>query len=1122
MKRDPFYQQIIEGLSRPLDPDLFERCAADILRAEWPTLVPVRGGGDAGMDGAVADGGGAAFPLICTTGADVLGNLTRSLTSYLRNGGARRLALVATSQELSPRRRQNLETRAKEKGFTLLQIYTQAAMADRLYRDPAWCRELLNLNGAPSALSVIPPTTRPLLDVPLVGRAGDAAWLREGRGDCLLVGHPGGGKTCLLHHFAKAGGGLFVVGEDRAEITAALRAQHPPALILDDTHVHLDLLAQLRQVREETGLAFSLIACSWPGQQDEVREALNLAPAQVHALDLLTREEILAIIRNVGVFGPDVLLRELLDQSEGRPGLAVTLAHLCRQGGVHEVALGAALSRSIRTSFEPLVGQHATELLAGFAIGGRSGMPMAAVAAAFGLPLVQVRRDVARLAAGGVVRQLPDGSLAVSPEGLRHALVRDVFFQGALSLPVRPFMAQAPDQVEAARTLIGARSRGGDVPDALLRPLLESLDRPHLWGEYAALGSHETAWILSRRPDLIDAVAGPALHFQPGQALARLLDAAVLAEAPRPKPLQLIQGWVRTAEPGAGEAIPRRRGVIRAVRSWLGRIRPPGADPQDTGDRAAEVAVQAVAYALSPQFERTSMDPGLGRTVTIARATLSLAEVQEMPDLWSEALRVLEQVPARHWKAVLEALNDWAYPARHGLDETHPERAQAMHDLARRMVGDLAPLLSGHPGLLTSIRERAERLGVSVACPEDPDFAVLFPCRVDMDWRKEEQENAAAAGALADRWALLEPRSVALRLKGFVDEADLAGLTGPRLTQCLCYELAARVAAPAEWARAFAEAGLSSNLTRPFLVAAVRRQEEGWEALLRRFLVDPKQREAAMLEVLMIPMPPAGLLDEALVLVSEFTKLVQVSCLRNEVPAATVRRLLRHEQSPVATAAAAGLWIAEPRGVIPEELYRDWREAVLRTRSDEYWLGQILSADRALTADWLRARLTEERDAVPDLGGSLYPAVAALDEVVRIGLLPMAPDCFGADELIGCLVGNSPSAFAALLQNPHLKARHLAPLHGANDEQAAWMIARALDAGYEADEVAAALHPTHWSWEGDESLMWQQWADRFDRLAATGDRRIRRALAAARDNLLRSRDQARAQEHAQAVYGHGR
>ena len=55
MIRDPFYRQIIDRLDGTVDPELFEQCAADLLREIYPTLVPIRGGADAGMDGAIAD-----------------------------------------------------------------------------------------------------------------------------------------------------------------------------------------------------------------------------------------------------------------------------------------------------------------------------------------------------------------------------------------------------------------------------------------------------------------------------------------------------------------------------------------------------------------------------------------------------------------------------------------------------------------------------------------------------------------------------------------------------------------------------------------------------------------------------------------------------------------------------------------------------------------------------------------------------------------------------------------------------------------------------------------------------------------------------------------------------------
>src|SRR5262249_50901120 len=117
MLRDPLYKDIVTGLRGPLNPEAFEHCAVDLLRPAWPRLVPIRGGGDAGMDGACADGDGPAFPLVCTTG-NVLRNLKGSLHSYLKHGGTRRRVIVATSRQLTPLRRRNLEAAALTLGFT--------------------------------------------------------------------------------------------------------------------------------------------------------------------------------------------------------------------------------------------------------------------------------------------------------------------------------------------------------------------------------------------------------------------------------------------------------------------------------------------------------------------------------------------------------------------------------------------------------------------------------------------------------------------------------------------------------------------------------------------------------------------------------------------------------------------------------------------------------------------------------------------------------------------------------------------------------------------------------------------------------------------------------------------
>ncbi len=113
-----------------LDPELFEQCAADVLRTIHPTLVPIRGGSDAGMDGAIAKKGGLPYPLVTTTSKKVSVNLERSLKSYVQHGGRRRSVVLATSQALTPQRRRSLEKAARKLGFHLLQIHDRPSFAD--------------------------------------------------------------------------------------------------------------------------------------------------------------------------------------------------------------------------------------------------------------------------------------------------------------------------------------------------------------------------------------------------------------------------------------------------------------------------------------------------------------------------------------------------------------------------------------------------------------------------------------------------------------------------------------------------------------------------------------------------------------------------------------------------------------------------------------------------------------------------------------------------------------------------------------------------------------------------------------------------------------------------------
>jgi len=1106
---DSFYDEILLALAKPLDKDKFELCSNSLLRKHFQTLVPIRGGTDSGMDGATAASG--PF-LVATTDMNVIRNLRNSLKSYLKSDGKRRTVVVATSQELTQRRRRNLQKAASDLGFSLLHIYPQAAMAELLYYEPRWCKVLLGLTGRPSALTLVPQSDRPLMDHAPVGRDEDIKRLKDTRGDRLLVGQPGSGKTCVLRHLALQGWGLFLVDDDREAIANAIRKQQPRVIIIDDAHVRLDAVAKLKQLRREIAADFDIVVTSWEGDKDQVAEALTLPTNQIHALPLLTRDEIIQVIRHAGLGGPVELVREIVDQAEGRPGLAVTLSYLSLSGDVREVLYGNALGRSLLPAFKRLVGNHVAEILASFALGGDSGMTMESVSRALRIPLAELRSALVKLAAGGIIRQRYDARLAVWPRSLRYVLVRDTFFGRSCDLPQDKLVAQVDSKTDLAETLIGAISRGAEVPGII--QLLESIGSPTIWQRYAGLGEAEADFVLSQHPELIKDVGRNTLELSPKRTLPFLLKAAVGDQRPignaTNHPLRWIHDWIENAEPNNNTAIERRSIVIHSVKQWL----------KTGGDEL--VGLKALSVALSPAFERGNLDPGSGMKFHLRYGLLTNHELLQFVELWKETSTILSTIESNDWRDLLNAVHRWIYPEM-GRNTDIPESTrEIMRTIAIQMVTDILSTRKDRPSFHKWARGLPKHLGITIDNALDREFETLFPQFDYQDWEAQEENQQKAVVALVQNWCVLSAAEVASKLFRLETEASAAAEhLWPRWSPRACQLLAGLVSEPNQWLICFMETKLRPDLCTPFLNRVVRDKRPGWEESVGRCFESDIYESVAVNVLLTTPDLPQVLIKRLLQSSSKFPETIHVSCLRNEVPDETLKALLTHLHPLVSAQSAMGIWWAEPRGKIKPVVAREWKAAILRAHGQQFYLSEILQSDKSLAFEWLQTRLNEDPPYFDYYTiQEIRAAVPVLDPDQRISVLSrLSNDGRLNADLLPLLCSNDLKVCEEVLKSTRFGEERLnAVLEGHPSEDWITRALLALSSGYSEQEIVDASVKHDSSWAGEVSDMWQGWINDFEPLLAHDDERIRSVAQVALNKLKSQQADARKSERLAAIY----
>ncbi len=316
--------------------------------------------------------------LVATTsrGSKVIANVTRNLEQMTEHGWKGCGILVATPAKLSARQCQNINNRITMLGFVPAHphVYTRDAIAQRLYGNSRVRIALLGLTGEPPCISKLPYHSRPLDDIPLIGREQDLEWLQATEGNRLITGQPGIGKTFLLRKYCESQGVYFVHNASSGQIADSVRDNKPQCLIIEDSHNRIELLYLLLQLQAESGIPFSIVADAWPNRAEEMMAHLGITRTKWLQLKKLNGKQIVEVLTNSGISGPRRLLHQLVHQSDGCPGRSAMLADLCLRENVTEVWDGSALASWTRKTFYSAVGEQAFRMLGVISLSGSTGL----------------------------------------------------------------------------------------------------------------------------------------------------------------------------------------------------------------------------------------------------------------------------------------------------------------------------------------------------------------------------------------------------------------------------------------------------------------------------------------------------------------------------------------------------------------------------------------------------------------------------------------------------------------------------------------------------------------------------------------------------------------------------
>lgn len=947
-------------------------------------------------------------------------------------------------------------------------------------------------------------------DIPIVGRTEELEWLHQ-RGDKVVVGQPGAGKTFLLQKFVKETNGYFVLDSNYDSLVKAIKHSSPQTLVVDDASPRMTSI--LVHIRKDVGIEFDIVAACWPSDAIKVAESLQ-SPSTKH-LASLVRDDIVAIIKSIGLLGPNALLQEIVKQAVGLPGLAVTLAHACRDGNIQSLVRGDKLYSVISDN----LGEdgQAELLLAIVAVGGDSGMFVKDIARLAAMSELTVLNILKQIQPSGFIRESRE-TVAIRLAALRAKLVGLHFFRegGSLSVDIKPYIESVPNHKSAIQGLINAKSRGEAVPDRILLEYLNDANSPELWEEFAYIGIAYAEIAFDTQPRSVRTNPNPFLSYLPERTIPLLLEASLNLDIndrfPDRHPASWLNKWIKEGDPRNSEAFLRRQTLFQSSRKWLESIQ----NPLPTH---INLFISSLEFLTNPSFERTSRSPGSALTLIIEHGYVFPKDMGRILELWRQAMPVLRRFNITNWKLLQRIVGNWIYDDPRL--EPNQDASKLKVEITHEILEGILELSCGHIGIAYWVSTIAQQQGLQLSVNVDPDICVLYPHIHGREWRAGSSEYYEAVDILARKWKELPCEQVVQRICEIERAASDVGMGWPRLTPELCARLAQIVDDPVSWISVMLEKNVSGQLIDPFLCKAYASRATGWKEVTLEMLERVELRQWPLMLALSQDDFPVDLIPQVMDKIDGHGKTIEICYIQDKITNGMLENLWNSDKPEILTSLVQ---VDCHSGRVSDDAQyaRQRNNTIVKYLTDNDLLCELLGQNGDLAFLWLNYHLMDSDEETHFHPSDVFSsAIQALNANQRRQVLTLVPDSnsFMPSELIADLVGDDINMYKEILSDPKFSEFCYVPLRGPVTNSWLQKAKLALEYSLSINDIVRAFYGRFHTWVGNESDDWQYWVSQFELICNSDDPQVRKIGQHGKIWASHQRDIARKREREQSVYG---